>query len=128
MRVKSRADGLVTCCTSWHYGLRERRASWLWEIKVQGHLLVHLRLFSAMVKEAAFKDPYAELERCSNFLNTSIVIALSVAGANKLKRFSFWCNFNESKAGLGISGSRELDHSMIFCGSGLLPLCSDSDH
>lgn len=43
-------------------------------------------------------------------------------------RAHFFCNFHENKSGLGISGSREPDHSTMFWGLGLLLLCSDHDH
>ena len=41
-------------------------------MKVWGHLLSYLSIFSARVKEAAFKDHSLGLEKCCDFLNTSI--------------------------------------------------------
>ena len=142
-------------------------------MKVRGHLLRHLSIFSARVKEAAFKDHSLRLEKCCNFLNTSIatvfvhylmlprwrmnhfcviLIKIKKAMASPTQWTWVWVNsrswwwtgrpgvlqtMESQRVGhnwtielnwTGISGCHELDCSRIFGGSGILSLCSDSDH
>ena len=140
---------------------------------MQDHFLRHLSIFSSRVKEAAFKDHSWGLEKCCDFLNTSIatvfvsylvlprgrrhhfcVISIKIKKAMaSLTQWTWvWVNSRswwwtgrrvavhgvaKSRTWLsdwtklnwtGISGCHELDHSRLFGGSGILPLCSDSDH
>ena len=81
---------------------------------MQDHFLRHLSIFSARVKEAAFKDQSWGLEKCCDFLNTSIAtVFVSYLVLPKREETSFLCNFNKNKEGHGITDSMDMSLSKL---------------